>query len=195
MVYGVILNMYSHTQVKFEDDKLSTSNYISKTGMDYRTWLQNRKQEENKDDSECALGSKFEITRKTNSTILEESSKAEEDEESVLEKKPHHRATNSKTINPMLLMTNNEQTMQLRTKDKPYCEEKEISQNSIDKELYGSQNHYIKSQNSFSKIGKYSYNVFNVIIGSSYMENSNQECSFQKKYLVSSSFRSSNNGK
>jgi len=61
------------------------SNSLSKTGMDYRTWLQQRKRQSDFNNSEEALGSKFEITRKTNSTIIEESSKAEDDD-SVIEK-------------------------------------------------------------------------------------------------------------
>ena len=85
--------------------------------MDYRAWLQQRKEKDNScDDTDDALGSKFEITKKTNSTILEESSKAEDDEDSILEKvKPHHRPTNSKTINPMLLLTNTEHTIHIKS--------------------------------------------------------------------------------
>lgn len=94
--------------------------------MDYRTWLQQRKrQNDSREDTEDGLGSKFEITRKTNSTILEESSKAEDDDESILETKPHHRPTNSKKINPMLLLTNTDQTMQIKSGLRDYALEKD----------------------------------------------------------------------
>jgi hypothetical protein len=103
--------------------------FISKTGMDYRTWLQHhKKQIEQTNESDC-LGSKFEITRKTNSTILEESSKAEEDDDSAIHDRPHHRPTNSKTINPMLLLTNTDQTMCLKHAGREYASEREMGNN------------------------------------------------------------------
>lgn len=101
--------------------------------MDYRAWLQQRKREDGScDDTDDALGSKFEITKKTNSTILEESSKAEDDEESILERvKPHHRATNSKTINPMLLLTNTEQTIHIKSGNRDLSNENDFSSNTF----------------------------------------------------------------
>lgn len=109
------------TQTQSKEYELQEPSSLSKTGMDYRTWLQQRKRQSESNDSQDAMGSKydnFEATRKTNSTILEESSKAEDDE-SVIENRAHHRPTNSK-INPMLLLTNTDQTINMKTNIKDY---------------------------------------------------------------------------
>jgi hypothetical protein len=107
-----------HTQNQSKEHEMQEPNLLSKTGMDYRTWLQQRKKQSEFNDSEDAMGSKFEITRKTNSTILEESSKAEDDE-SIIENRAHHRPANSK-INPMLLLTNTDQPMYIKANIKDY---------------------------------------------------------------------------
>ena len=99
--------------------------------MDYRTWMNQRKY----DEPDEAHGSKFEMTRKTNSTILEESSKAEEEEESIVaNNNPKHRSTNSKTINPMLLMTNTDNTMRAKSGLKDYVEQNSNGSNTFYKE-------------------------------------------------------------
>ena len=114
-----------------QQSHIQPDNFFLKRTMDYRTWMNQRKY----DEPDEAFGSKFEVTRKTNSTILEESSKAEEEDESILvNNKPKHRSTNSKTINPMLLMTNTDKTMRTKSGLKDYVEQNSNNSNTFSKE-------------------------------------------------------------
>ncbi|CAI2379017.1 unnamed protein product [Moneuplotes crassus] len=130
---------YEHqdTSNQSSHNLFNNSRSFSRTGMDYRTWLQQRKKQDQEDISEDALGSKFELTRKTNSTILEESSKAEDDD-SVIEK-PTHRQKKSNTINPMLLLTTSDQTSVRNPSSRDLAKEKDSS------------SHIDQTQNSFGK--------------------------------------------
>lgn len=169
------MGSYSANFEKGEQEQDESINRLSKTGMDYRTWLQQRKQRAEMDNSEDAMGSKFEITRKTNSTILEESSKAEDDDSIIkLENrheevpKPTHVSKKSDPINPMLLLTNTEQTSAFRP---------ENYQN------FQNMTHLQKFSHLQNAENKENHNV-NI--------QPQVENGFPKRYLQTSSFRSSN---